>query len=201
MERLYGLAPDGERPRWRRVGHDVYRTVGGYVTGNLLISLIAGVTLGDRALGCRRAVRGGARPARRAARPDPARGRDDRGGRLVLVAIAASGATAAIIVGVFFIVYQQVENHVHPAARLRPDGAALAARGARLGAHRGRARRRARRTGGDPGRGRAPGRPVRLAARAGRVETATRRRLASDYGSQRSSFRRMRRGVAKPILW
>ena len=26
------------QPRWRAVGHDIYRTVGGYVTGNLLIS-------------------------------------------------------------------------------------------------------------------------------------------------------------------
>jgi predicted PurR-regulated permease PerM len=31
---------------------------------------------------------------------------------VVLVAIAAAGTTAAIIVGVFFIVYQQLENHV-----------------------------------------------------------------------------------------
>ena len=31
---------------------------------------------------------------------------------VVLVAIAASGATAAIVVAVFFIVYQQLENHV-----------------------------------------------------------------------------------------
>ena len=31
---------------------------------------------------------------------------------VVLVAIAASGTTAAIIVGVFFVVYQQLENHV-----------------------------------------------------------------------------------------
>jgi predicted PurR-regulated permease PerM len=30
----------------------------------------------------------------------------------VLVALAAQGVTAAIIVAVFFIVYQQVENHV-----------------------------------------------------------------------------------------
>ena len=47
-----------------------------------------------------------------AARPDPARGRDDRGGPVVLVAIAASGTTAAIIVAVFFVVYQQLENHL-----------------------------------------------------------------------------------------
>src|SRR6476469_716079 len=36
-ERLYGLVPDGQRDRWRGVGFDIYRTVGGYVTGNLLI--------------------------------------------------------------------------------------------------------------------------------------------------------------------
>src|SRR5919201_1283724 len=42
MERFFGLIKPTSRPRWRAVGHDIYRTVGGYVTGNLLISLIAG---------------------------------------------------------------------------------------------------------------------------------------------------------------
>src|SRR5919197_6537204 len=42
MERFYGLLPERSQPRWRQVGYDIYRTVGGYVTGNLLISLIAG---------------------------------------------------------------------------------------------------------------------------------------------------------------
>ena len=42
MERIYSLLPAGSQPRWRSVGRDIYRTVGGYVTGNLLISLIAG---------------------------------------------------------------------------------------------------------------------------------------------------------------
>jgi predicted PurR-regulated permease PerM len=46
LERLYSLLPEGSQPRWRAVGDDIYRTVGGYVTGNLLISLIAGVTYG-----------------------------------------------------------------------------------------------------------------------------------------------------------
>ena len=31
-------------PRYRKIAHDVYRSVGGYVAGNLLISVIAGVT-------------------------------------------------------------------------------------------------------------------------------------------------------------
>src|SRR5207244_1041698 len=42
MERFYGLLPSESRPRWENVSHQIYRTVGGYVTGNLLISLIAG---------------------------------------------------------------------------------------------------------------------------------------------------------------
>ena len=46
LERLYSLLPEQSQPRWRAVGSDIYRTVGGYVSGNLLISLIAGVTYG-----------------------------------------------------------------------------------------------------------------------------------------------------------
>ena len=42
MERFFWLLPERSQPRWRKVGYDIYRTVGGYVSGNLLISLIAG---------------------------------------------------------------------------------------------------------------------------------------------------------------
>ncbi|TME22634.1 MAG: AI-2E family transporter, partial [Chloroflexi bacterium] len=42
VDRFYCLLPESSQPRWRQVGFDIYRTVGGYVTGNLLISLIAG---------------------------------------------------------------------------------------------------------------------------------------------------------------
>lgn len=42
VERFYGLLPERSRPRWRRIGRDIYRSVGGYVTGNLAISVIAG---------------------------------------------------------------------------------------------------------------------------------------------------------------
>src|SRR3954469_20560516 len=41
VERFYGLIPAEQGPRWRQVGYRVYRTIGGYVTGNLLISFIA----------------------------------------------------------------------------------------------------------------------------------------------------------------
>ena len=43
MDRFYGLLPERLTGRGgARSGDDIYRTVGGYVTGNLLISLIAG---------------------------------------------------------------------------------------------------------------------------------------------------------------
>ncbi|HZC29119.1 MAG TPA: AI-2E family transporter, partial [Gaiellaceae bacterium] len=35
MERFFGLLRPASQPRWRAVAHDIYRTVGGYVTGNL----------------------------------------------------------------------------------------------------------------------------------------------------------------------
>ena len=94
-----------------RSAHEIYRTVGGYVTGNLLISLIAGslTTIVLLILGVPYAVALGLIVA-------------------ILDLIPLAGATiAAILIGivafihsipagiiviVFFIVYQQVENHV-----------------------------------------------------------------------------------------
>jgi predicted PurR-regulated permease PerM len=111
VERFYRLLPEESQPRWRKVGHDIYRTVGGYVTGNLLISLIAGglTTIVLLILGVPYAVALGLIVA-------------------ILDLIPLAGATiAAILIGivaflhsipagiiviVFFIVYQQVENHV-----------------------------------------------------------------------------------------
>jgi predicted PurR-regulated permease PerM len=110
MDRFYGLLPERLQPRWRKIGHDVYRTVGGYVSGNLLISLIAGTltTIVLLALGVPYAVALGVIVA-------------------ILDLIPLAGATiAAIIIGtvaflhtitagivviVFFLIYQQVENH------------------------------------------------------------------------------------------
>ena len=36
VERFYGLLSPEAQPRWRKVGDDIYRQIGGYVTGNLL---------------------------------------------------------------------------------------------------------------------------------------------------------------------
>jgi len=111
MERFYGLLPEGSRETWRGIGRDIYRTVGGYVTGNLLISVIAGVstTIVLLILDVPYAVALGLLVA-------------------ILDLIPLAGATlaaiivttvafltsipAGIIVLAFMIVYQQIENHL-----------------------------------------------------------------------------------------
>jgi predicted PurR-regulated permease PerM len=111
MDRFYGLLPDRSRDRWRGIGRDIYLTVGGYVTGNLLISVIAGIssTIVLLIMGVPYAVALGVLVA-------------------ILDLIPLAGATlaaiivstvafihsipAGIVVLIFFIVYQQVENHL-----------------------------------------------------------------------------------------
>jgi predicted PurR-regulated permease PerM len=111
VDRFFSLVPEHAQPRWRRVARDIYRTVGGYVTGNLLISVIAGftTTIVLLIMGVPFAIALGLIVA-------------------ILDLIPLAGATlAAIIVGIvaflhsipagivvliFFIVYQQLENHV-----------------------------------------------------------------------------------------
>jgi predicted PurR-regulated permease PerM len=112
MDRIFGLVPEKDRPRWRRVGYDIYRTVGGYVTGNLLISLVAGVTSGLMLwiVGVPYAVALGLVVA--LLDLIPLAGATIAALVVVLVAIAANGTTDAIIVGAYFLVYQQLENHV-----------------------------------------------------------------------------------------
>ncbi|TMK92887.1 MAG: AI-2E family transporter [Actinobacteria bacterium] len=110
-ERIFGLLPAESQPRWRKVGHDIYRTVGGYVTGNLLISLIAGVssTLVLLVMGVPYAVALGLIVAILDLIP--------LAGATIAAIIVATVAflhsiVAGIVVIVFFVVYQQVENHV-----------------------------------------------------------------------------------------
>jgi predicted PurR-regulated permease PerM len=111
VESFFALLRPESRRRWRAVGRDIYRTVGGYVTGNLLISLIAGTltTIVLLIMGVPYALALGLIVA-------------------ILDLIPLAGATlAAIIVGavafihsvpagivmvVFFVLYQQLENHV-----------------------------------------------------------------------------------------
>jgi predicted PurR-regulated permease PerM len=112
VEQFLGLLPETYQPRWRRVAGNIYRTIGGYTSGNLLISLIAGVAamIVLFGIGSEYAVALGLIVA-------------------ILDLIPLAGATIAavivsvvvfisedwvrgVIVVVFFVVYQQVENHV-----------------------------------------------------------------------------------------
>jgi predicted PurR-regulated permease PerM len=111
MERFYGLLPEKSRPRWRQIGTDIYRTVGGYVTGNLLISVIAGIatTVVLLIMGVPYAVALGVLVAILDLIPLA-------GATLAAIIVSAVGfihsIPAGIVVLVFFIVYQQVENHL-----------------------------------------------------------------------------------------
>jgi predicted PurR-regulated permease PerM len=110
VERFYGLLPERAQPRWRRVGHDVYRTVGGYVTGNLLISLIAGVsvTIVLLIMGVPYAVALGLLVA--VLDLIPLAGATIAG--IIVVAVSfLHSVPAGIVVAIFVIVYQQIENH------------------------------------------------------------------------------------------
>jgi predicted PurR-regulated permease PerM len=110
VERFYGLLPEQARPRWRRVGGDIYRTSGGYVTGNLLISLIAGISITVVLLlmGVPYAVALGLLVA--ILDLIPLAGATLAG--LVVVGISfLHSVPAGVVVLVFFVVYQQIENH------------------------------------------------------------------------------------------
>jgi predicted PurR-regulated permease PerM len=111
MERFYGLLPPGTQPRWRAVASDIQKTVGGYVTGNLLISLIAGAsaTIVLLIVGVPFAVALGLLVA--ILDLIPLAGATLAAVLVTLVALTHS-LTAAIVVGIFFVVYQQLENHV-----------------------------------------------------------------------------------------
>lgn len=112
IQGVLSLIPERTRPRYERVGRDIYQAISGYVTGNLLISLIAGVLAAIVlfAVGSEFAVALGLLVA-------------------ILDLIPLAGATLAailvstvifietdwircLVVIAFFIGYQQFENHV-----------------------------------------------------------------------------------------
>jgi predicted PurR-regulated permease PerM len=111
VERVFGLVPEHQQARWRKVGTDIYRTVGGYVTGNLLISLIAGSSSAVvlSIMGVPYAVALGLVVGILDLIP--------LAGATIAAIIVGTVAflhstTAGIVVVVFFVVYQQIENHV-----------------------------------------------------------------------------------------
>jgi len=110
VERLYTLLPEESQPRWRQVGSDISKTIGGYITGNLLISLIAGasMTVVLLVMGVPYAVALGLLVA--VLDLIPLAGATVAGIVVTLVAFLHS-VPAGIVVLVFVIVYQQLENH------------------------------------------------------------------------------------------
>jgi len=111
INRFYGLLPDQSQPRWRAVGHDIYRTIGGYVTGNLTISLIAGVvsTLVLLVVDVPFAIALGLLVA--ILDLIPLAGATIAAILVTTVAFLDS-TTSGIVILIFFVVYQQLENHV-----------------------------------------------------------------------------------------
>lgn len=112
LGRFHDFLPEALKPRWERVSTEIYRTVGGYVSGNLLISLIAGIAsavvlfvLGsDYAIALAVVV----------AVLDlvPLAGATLAAVIVSTVAYIELGWARGTIVAGFFILYQQLENHV-----------------------------------------------------------------------------------------
>jgi predicted PurR-regulated permease PerM len=111
VDRCFSLLPERSRPRWQKVGDDIYRTIGGYVTGNILISLIAGgsITLVLLVLGVPYAVALGLLVA--ILDLIPLAGATVAGVIVAGVAFLHS-IPAGVVAVIFFVVYQQLENHV-----------------------------------------------------------------------------------------
>jgi predicted PurR-regulated permease PerM len=110
VERSFSVFPEQSRPRYRRLGHEIYRTIGGYVTGNILISVIAGasITIVLLIMGVPYAVALGLLVA--VLDLIPLAGATVAGIIVCTVAFLHS-IPAGIVVLVFFVVYQQLENH------------------------------------------------------------------------------------------
>ncbi|MDQ3067743.1 MAG: AI-2E family transporter [Actinomycetota bacterium] len=111
IEKFYAQLPEDKESRWRNIGQKIYRTVGGYVSGNLLISLIAGVvsTTVLLVVGVPFALALGLVVA--ILDLIPLAGATIAAIVVTTVAFLDS-TTAGIILLIFFVIYQQLENHV-----------------------------------------------------------------------------------------
>ena len=119
VDRALGQLPPASQARWRPIGRDIYKTVGGYVSGALIIALVAGasatIVLGIAgvpyafALGLLTFLLDLV----------PLAGATIATVLVSTVAILHS-VPAGIAVLVFFVLYQQFENHVlYPAVYSR----------------------------------------------------------------------------------
>jgi predicted PurR-regulated permease PerM len=112
VERGYALVPEESRPRRRRVGTEIYMTVGGFVLGAIVIATVAGVSSAIvlTVLGVSYAFA----LALLVALLDliPLAGATLAAIVVSLIALLDSGWLVGLIALAYFIVYQQVENHV-----------------------------------------------------------------------------------------
>ncbi len=112
LQRFRGSLPEHMKSRFDRVGGDIYRTVGGYVGGNLLISVIAGVVSAIVlfALGSSYAIA----LAVVVALLDliPLAGATIAAVIVSTVSFIELGWVRGVIVIGFFVLYQQLENHI-----------------------------------------------------------------------------------------
>lgn len=109
---VLGLLPNEARPRFERVGGEIYRTISGYVTGNLVISLVAGVlaTIVLYAVGSDYAIALGLLVA--ILDLIPLAGATIAAIVVTTVVFIETDWVRALIVIAFFLAYQQFENHV-----------------------------------------------------------------------------------------
>jgi predicted PurR-regulated permease PerM len=112
IERTLGMLPDDTRVRYERVGREVYRTISGYVTGNLLISLVAAVLAAGVlfAVGSKYAIALGLFVA--IFDLIPLAGATIATVVVATVVLIETDWVRCLIVIAFFIAYQQFENHV-----------------------------------------------------------------------------------------
>jgi predicted PurR-regulated permease PerM len=110
LERFFSWLPADLQPRYRELGHDLYRSVGGYVRGNVAISLIAGAAAAAVLfpLGAQNALALCVIVAVFDLIPLVGA---TIGAVIVALVLAFDSITSVVIWGVFVIVYQQVENH------------------------------------------------------------------------------------------
>ena len=111
VDGVLDVMPPSARPRWERVFDGINRTIGGYVTGNLLISLVAGTVAAVTLMAA--GVPYALPLAVIVAILDlvPLVGATVA---LVVCSVAAlsEGVVQAVVVVVVLLVYQQIENHV-----------------------------------------------------------------------------------------
>lgn len=106
-----GFVPAGQRPRWERIFAGIYRTVGGYVTGNLVVCALAGLVAGSvlTILGVPYAI-----PLALLAalfNLVPMIGAPIAAALLIIVTLVTEGWVDGLVVAGVYLVYQQVENH------------------------------------------------------------------------------------------